>query len=340
MNRPFFSIISPCWNCSKTIERLLDSVLAQGLDKSEYEVILSNDGNADNWTDKVKKYEDKINIKCINTKNPNSYKPGVTRTYGLSIATGEWIVFIDNDDMFYPQSLKAIKDYIIETNEQLCVATSFGEYFLETDEINIIDIGNITWLHGKVYNKDNLIDKYNIHFPAFKTHEDLFWNTQVLCVLKENGFEFFNYYPLLSYKWVARPDSITRQYFSKLSEENFLEENFEDYLEAAGRAYLERLDRNNEIFDFLFNQVCMALLHIYFYYEAEVYRLGREKSEHNLITIKNWLYEVLEKGFTKEEIIKHVLSDGYKYCLVREDIPRTSGFFIEKDTFEDFINLL
>ena len=41
------SIVIPCYNCSKTIGRLLDSVLANGLDKDEYEIIISDDHSTD-----------------------------------------------------------------------------------------------------------------------------------------------------------------------------------------------------------------------------------------------------------------------------------------------------
>ena len=54
------SIIVPCFNCSKTIGRLLDSIVNNDLEKDEYEVIIVDDKSTDGFLDIVKTYEDKI----------------------------------------------------------------------------------------------------------------------------------------------------------------------------------------------------------------------------------------------------------------------------------------
>jgi glycosyltransferase involved in cell wall biosynthesis len=148
------SIIVPCYNCSKTIGRLLDSIVNNDLEKEEYEVIIVDDKSTDGFLDIVKTYEDKMNIiYCTTTRDVHC--PGNTRQAALPYIHGEWFTFIDNDDMFEPYAFKTVFNYIEEKNIQYTLCTEFREFYYEEDKYGREIRGDETdtWLHGKFFNK-------------------------------------------------------------------------------------------------------------------------------------------------------------------------------------------
>ena len=89
------SVIIPVYNCENYISKSVESVINQ--DISEVEIILVDDGSTD---DSLKvcqllslKYR---NIKVISQGNKG---PGAARNAGLKIATGEYVTFLDGDDL-------------------------------------------------------------------------------------------------------------------------------------------------------------------------------------------------------------------------------------------------
>jgi len=195
------SIVVPCWNCSKTIGRLLDSVLANGLDKAEYEVIICDDKSTDNFLDIVKTYEDKINvIYCTTTREVHC--PGNTRQAALPYIHGEWFTFIDNDDMFEPDAFKNVFDYIEKNNVEYTLCTNMREYYYEEQRYGreIIGEETDTWLHGKFFNKKNTLDIFKCYFQDdLISHEDVFFNSCNLAKLISIDKDYV-YYSIFTYK--------------------------------------------------------------------------------------------------------------------------------------------
>ena len=90
------SIIVPVYNVGDYLAKCLDSLLAQDLSHSEYEVIVVNDGSTDNSGSIAQKYADKYaNITLINQTNQGLSE---ARNAGLTNAKGEYIQFVDSDD--------------------------------------------------------------------------------------------------------------------------------------------------------------------------------------------------------------------------------------------------
>ncbi len=85
------SIIIPAYNCASTIERCIDSLLSQETDGLQ--IIVINDGSVDNTLDVLKKYADIIKVISINNQGPSN-----ARNAGLSMASGEFVMFLDSDD--------------------------------------------------------------------------------------------------------------------------------------------------------------------------------------------------------------------------------------------------
>ena len=96
------SIIIPVYNGSKFIRRVLYSILIQSY--SNYEVIIVDDASTDNTLDIIKEFTDH-RIKII-THSENK-GVGVARQTALKNATGDFVVFVDSDDV--------IKDDFLQT---------------------------------------------------------------------------------------------------------------------------------------------------------------------------------------------------------------------------------
>ena len=92
---PKVSIIVPLFNKSKYIAATLESILQQKFD--DYEVIIINDGSTDESPQIVEEYAEKDHRICL-INIPNG---GVSnaRNVGLKYARGEWIQFLDGDDL-------------------------------------------------------------------------------------------------------------------------------------------------------------------------------------------------------------------------------------------------
>ena len=100
INRKDVSIIIPIYNASKYLKRCLDSVINQT--KTELEIILINDGSTDNSEEIIKEYKDK-RIRYFKNKNQGI---GKTRNFGITKATGKYIMFLDSDDFLDKHACK------------------------------------------------------------------------------------------------------------------------------------------------------------------------------------------------------------------------------------------
>ena len=95
----FFSIVIPTYNRADLIDLTLDSVLAQTF--AEFEVLVVDDGSTDHTAAVVRAYTDSRlhYLPKINEER------GAARNYGLARAQGEYVLFLDSDDLLHPSHL-------------------------------------------------------------------------------------------------------------------------------------------------------------------------------------------------------------------------------------------
>lgn len=106
------SIIITTWNSEETIINAIESAINQ--EYEDLEIIIIDDGSVDNTEKKVtefiKKYE---NIKYYKKENTGVSD---TRNFGIRKATGDYILFLDDDDYLEKDLLKRLKPYILKGN--------------------------------------------------------------------------------------------------------------------------------------------------------------------------------------------------------------------------------
>ena len=102
--KPKISIIIPVYNAEKYISRCLDSVITQ--DYTNLEIICINDGSKDKSLAILQDYAQKDSrIIVISQSNQGAAS---ARNYGLSVATGKYISFIDADDWVRADYLESL----------------------------------------------------------------------------------------------------------------------------------------------------------------------------------------------------------------------------------------
>lgn len=130
MNKLKLSIIIPVYNVEKYIEVCIESLYKQNISEDEFEVILINDGSTDNSLSILQRFEiQHTNITVISQRNQGL---SVTRNNGIKAAKGEYILFVDSDDLIIKNSLKTLlgiaslnqvdilkADYIKASNQEI-----------------------------------------------------------------------------------------------------------------------------------------------------------------------------------------------------------------------------
>jgi teichuronic acid biosynthesis glycosyltransferase TuaG len=119
-HQPLISIIIPCFNASPFIAQTINSVLSQTY--SNFEIICINDGSTDNSEFIIKN----INDKRLNYYLKNNTGVSDTRNQGLHKAKGEFVLFLDADDILSDQYIeKSIHSLQQNSTYGFCTSTVF-----------------------------------------------------------------------------------------------------------------------------------------------------------------------------------------------------------------------
>jgi glycosyltransferase involved in cell wall biosynthesis len=114
------SIIVPVYNVEKYIRPCIESIFNQGLDKACFEMIIVNDGSEDRSmemiTDIINQH---TNITVINQENQGL---SMARNNALAQATGEYILFVDSDDLLIDNCIPYLLDNALSSKADLIVA--------------------------------------------------------------------------------------------------------------------------------------------------------------------------------------------------------------------------
>lgn len=101
-----FSIVITTFNNKNTIEKTLDSVMAQSLDADLYEIVIVDDCSDDGTWEILQRYNN-FNIKKYRLAQ-NSGGPSIPRNTGIKHSNGEYLYFLDGDDWLEQNILEAI----------------------------------------------------------------------------------------------------------------------------------------------------------------------------------------------------------------------------------------
>jgi glycosyltransferase involved in cell wall biosynthesis len=104
---PLVSVVIPTYNRAQYIAETIESVLAQTY--PNLEIIVIDDGSTDNTEEVVSKFIPKIQY----IKQKNSER-GASRNHGLRLAKGEYISFLDSDDLWLPDKINEELNFFLK----------------------------------------------------------------------------------------------------------------------------------------------------------------------------------------------------------------------------------
>lgn len=169
MANPKVSIIIPVYNCEAYLEKCLQSVISQTY--NELEIIVIDDGSTDDSAKIIKKIDDNRLICFLQENKGVSY----TRNFGLSVATGKYVTFLDGDDYLSADYIENFVNIAEQNDSDVCVC---GYTMVDNEENIIFQIEphseyipyqheeyayNILGILSRFYRKE-FLDLYNIRF--------------------------------------------------------------------------------------------------------------------------------------------------------------------------------
>nr|VFK28828.1 MAG: Glycosyltransferase involved in cell wall bisynthesis [Candidatus Kentron sp. MB]VFK33963.1 MAG: Glycosyltransferase involved in cell wall bisynthesis [Candidatus Kentron sp. MB]VFK76526.1 MAG: Glycosyltransferase involved in cell wall bisynthesis [Candidatus Kentron sp. MB] len=128
-----FSIIIPTFNTREFIADCLTSVFLSANEDTTYEVLVVDDCSTDQTREIVRGYT-ATHPNVILLKTQRTSGPGFARNLGVEKASGKWILYLDSDDCYAPNSLDRLKHFIAENrNTDLDVVVFDWAYHKKSD---------------------------------------------------------------------------------------------------------------------------------------------------------------------------------------------------------------
>ena len=281
------SIIIPTYNAEDYLLDAIDSIKNQSLGFENIEIILVDDNSSDNTKSILNELsQNHENIKSIFLKG-NSGTASQPRNIGVENASAQYIMFLDNDDIYYPKMCEEMYSAINDNDVDVVscrydinnkIPNSFldnfnpknydfkGRYDKEKEIIyldsvedfsNIMTLGHPTMIWTKIFRK-SLILENNIKFPVGDLYEDVYFCTE--SYLKAKGIIILNSF--LGYGYQLRTegeDKSTCQIFSK------------SMLQKQLRGFLKIMDllKNETNYDTLKSELIIDMTKIYMYANIE-----------------------------------------------------------------------
>lgn len=129
MNKGRVSVIMPAYNAQKFITESIESVIAQTY--LDWELIVIDDGSTDDTGAIIRQYEQRdARIKSISQDNSGQ---GNAKNAGIAISTGEYIAFLDADDLWLKEKLEVSVGAIKAANAELL----FTNYAVFNNELDV-----------------------------------------------------------------------------------------------------------------------------------------------------------------------------------------------------------
>jgi glycosyltransferase involved in cell wall biosynthesis len=172
--KPLVSVIMPVFNGEKYLSEAIESVLTQLY--SPLELIVVDDGSTDGSASIVRSHED---VRYIYEPNKGV---AVARNTGLTAARGEFIAFLDADDIWPPQKLQIQVEYLLDHPsvrytiskiknfiEPGCnIDSKILQSILENDQIGM----------ATIVARKNIFDQIGYFNPCYQVGEDFEWFTR------------------------------------------------------------------------------------------------------------------------------------------------------------------
>lgn len=161
------SIIVPCYNCEKTINKTVESI-QQNSYAENTEIFLVNDGSKDKTSEVLDKLSKKYsNVRVINKENTGVSE---TRNVGIDACTGDYITFVDSDDYIINNCYKKISDILEKEDFDIL-------YFNFYEDIDGKLIKSKYKLDNKTINKEEFMNMFLLDKVSISSWDKIYKKT-------------------------------------------------------------------------------------------------------------------------------------------------------------------
>jgi glycosyltransferase involved in cell wall biosynthesis len=241
---PSVSVVIPTYNRARTIERAIDSVLAQTF--QDFEVIVVDDGSQDETKGVLSRFGDRIRLIIQENRGVSA-----ARNTGIQAAHGKWIAFLDSDDEWHPAKLEKQMGCLQKHGATVCFArcaTPDGNLITDIDEllpasaesqthcfVDALDAISRVQLHPQIQSMmagKELIERAGLFDPSLHVAEDtrLIYNLAFL-----SAFTYINE-PLVTI-FSGTPNSLTGDLNPEAARKRY-----NSYLRVQSEAYWRMLE--------------------------------------------------------------------------------------------------
>ena len=247
------SIILPVYNGEEYLQNCLESIKKQSF--FNFEVIMVDDFSTDSSADILKQFE-KEDVRFRYFRNKLNQGLSFSRNFGMNKCVGDYLFFMDADDLLHPQCLEKLYNALLESDADISIC-QFEMFDCEANysslkselivfqnrelmkEISLCErIHNFAW--GKLY-KRFLFD--GIEFPYGRFFEDICTIPRVFSRARKGAFTLD-----ILYYYRQNPTSITKimtakkmnDYFLSMEEKgNYILEYYKDILKYMSQSFFE-----------------------------------------------------------------------------------------------------
>lgn len=337
---PKISVIIPTYNAEDYLEEAVNSVINQSFGFENIELILVDDNSTDSTKEiLIGLRENYTNVKVILSED-NSGTASKPRNLGIESASCDYVMFLDNDDLYYPEMCEKMYEIIVSENvDVVCcrykinsfssskIPNSFldsYEYFIKFDSINdfpeIMTLGFPTMIWTKLFRKKTILDN-DIKFPEGDLYEDVYFSAKFY--LNAKGIIILNNF--YGYNYQVRTEGenkSTCQIFTK----SMLIKQLNGFLKLMELLNNEKLERYKN-YEILKAELIIDMTKIYIYTDLDKncqlkflrlmkpfykqYKLNRRVHTTNLIF--NLIINIFIKIFSVSNKIPIFLSNFYTY---------------------------
>lgn len=251
------SILIPCRNSGRWLDRCVQSFLDQTLDPSLIEMVMVDDCSEDDTWEIMcrieRTYPDLVTI----IKSDEFIGPGGARNLALSYATAPYVAMVDSDDWVEADYLEKMLDAAIKCDCDLVCCNAFRDFGdgrrfpLEYHQQNLLyEVGDLEArkrlllqgnIKGRMMAKREYLLENEIFYPAGIVYEDICWNALNychigrLCVIAECLYHYF-----------VNPESVVLKKKQDYSHDMFTT-NYIKWNEIVARGFANTMYREFEL---------------------------------------------------------------------------------------------
>ncbi|MBQ9990098.1 MAG: glycosyltransferase family 2 protein [Lachnospiraceae bacterium] len=212
------SLIIPCYNVEKYIDRCLQSVISQTIGLESLEIICVDDASTDHTLIRLQIWEQSYPEFIMLIPCSHNGRQGTARNIGLSYASSDWVAFLDADDWLEPDFFEKLYSITAKMDCDVVVSRMERDYsteltYLENrssdkdDQYMVIDTDekrNYFILFNSMSNsacarliRKSLLLDHQITFPENLAYEDTYWGsllhlyTNKVYFLEEKLYHYF-----------------------------------------------------------------------------------------------------------------------------------------------------